>query len=309
MQFRSKLALLAVAVVCLAVAGYTAVSGLAKRVGPMADTKVRVMHDGRLLLVRDAAALRRLSRTDLERRLSAVPSSRRVRRGRARVTLRTDVAALVVRVGDAARRNGGEVVVPEHAVSSSARVPVVQQALKNNCETAALSMVLADQGKRTSQLTLQNELPRSGPLDPSTDAEGQMLWGDPDRGFVGRPDGGGAAGGYGVYQGPIRQLAARHGVRLESISGSSPSSVYKHLLNGQVVMAWVGLSDGPYKTWATPEGGKVRANFGEHAIVITGIRGQSLAVNNSLTGQQETWSKSGFEHMWERLGRRALSTN
>ncbi|MCA1706994.1 MAG: C39 family peptidase, partial [Actinobacteria bacterium] len=133
-----------------------------------------------------------------------------------------------------------------------------------------------------------------------------LVWGDPDRGFVGRPDGGGPAGGYGVYERPVSALARRHGARPARLRGARPADVYAQLLAGRPVMTWVGLSDGPYRTWRTREGRRVTGNFGEHTVVLTGLRGNNLAVNDPLDGRRKTWSKGQFELMWRRLGRRAL---
>lgn len=48
-------------------------------------------------------------------------------------------------------------------------------------------------------------------------------------------------------------------------------------------------------------------NFGEHTVVLTGIDEDSLEVNDPLSGQRLTWTRSEFEVMWQRLGRQALS--
>jgi len=72
-------------------------------------------------------------------------------------------------------------------------------------------------------------------------------------------------------------------------------------------MTWIGLSDGPYVQWRTREGRRVTGNFGEHTVVLTGLRGNRLAVNDPLDGRRKTWTKDKFELMWRRLGRRALS--
>ena len=125
---------------------------------------------------------------------------------------------------------------------------------------------------------------------------------------MGRPDGGGTAGGFGVYQGPVRRVAQSYGRRLEDLSGSSPVQVYARLRSGRAVMVWVGLSDGPYGTWSSPSGRAVRVNFGEHAVVLAGIGSAGdLRVLNPLEGTRETWSAAKFEAMWRLLGRRALA--
>jgi uncharacterized protein YvpB len=268
--------------------------------------RLRVLSGPTLVLDRPVGQLRDLTPLQLQRSLSRVPRSRRERRGVAEVALRTDGRALRRAVERTLRAGGGTVEVPERAVAAKARVPIVKQALRNNCETAALSMLLATRGRRVDQLKLQRQLPRSGPLDPQPGAE-LDLWGDPDKGFVGRPEGGGTSGGYGVYADPVRALARRHAVKLVDLSGGSARASYARLLSGRPVMTWVGLSEGPYETWRTPNGKRITGNFGEQTVVLTGIRGGAVAVNDPLSGRRLTWTRRQFEQMWQRLGRRALA--
>lgn len=186
-------------------------------------------------------------------------------------------------------------------------LPLVRQRLRNNCETAALSMLLVARGVRVGQLVLQRQLRRSGPLDPiPASAGGLATWSDPDLGFVGRADGGGTSGGFGVYEGPIRALAARYGVRLTELRGVKPGRLYARLRAGRPVLAWIGLREGPYRSWVTPLGRKITVNFGEHTVVLTGMRGNTVLVNDPLTGTRLTWLKGNFERLWSRLGRRAV---
>lgn len=184
-------------------------------------------------------------------------------------------------------------------------VPLVRQVFRNNCETASLSMVLASVGVRVDQRTLQRQVRRSGPLDPIVAEDGSSIWGDPERGFVGRPEGGGTAGGFGVYQGPIRALAARYGVRLVDLSRQR-ERLFGQLTRGRPVMTWIGLSRGPYRSWRTPTGRRITVNFGEHAVVLTGMRGSSIRVNDPLTGSRLVWGRAKFLAKWRLLGRRAL---
>lgn len=187
------------------------------------------------------------------------------------------------------------------------RVPAVRQLLRNNCETAALSMLLAARGVTVGQLTLQRRLPRSGPLDPLPRGAGRPpIWGDPDLGFVGRANGGGTSGGFGVYQGPIRRLALRYGVRLANLTRAAPAVLYRRLRLGRPIIVWVGLSEGPYGRWRTPQGKTIRVNFGEHTVVLTGIRGALVLLNDPLRGQRRTWTRAQFEELWARMDRRAL---
>ena len=186
-------------------------------------------------------------------------------------------------------------------------VPLVRQALRNNCETAALAMLLAARGVRVDQLTLQRRLAKSGPADPVVRSDGLLVWGDPDKGFVGRVAGGGSHGGYGVYTAPIKALAARYGVRLRNLNRRPASALYARLRAGRAVLAWVGLSAGPYLRWRTPSGKTIVGNFGEHTVVLTAIDGDMLSLNDPLSGRRLSWSRQAFETSWARLGFRALS--
>jgi uncharacterized protein YvpB len=236
-----------------------------------------------------------------------VPKIAGERIGAAQIAFRYDRSAAIVAVLDAGGR-GGNIEVPRRPVSSSIAVAVVKQALHNDCEAAALQMVLASVGRNGGQLTLQAQMPRSGPLDPIGQGD-HRVWGDPELGFVGRADGGGPAGGFGVYQRPVAQLAKRHGVPLTDLTGSPPARLYRQLLAGHTILAWVGLTAGPYDHWRSPQGKLVNVDYGEHAIALVGYTaGGALKVANPLSGQLEIWSRSQFETDWARLGHRALST-
>lgn len=231
------------------------------------------------------------------------PSTVVVRRGSARITYRVESRPDGSLVRPAVKST---TALDAHAVASEIAAPAVAQRLRNNCESAALQVLLATVGVDADQLRLQNELPRSGSVDPRG-AGDQRVWGDPEQGFVGRPDGGGVAGGFGVYQRPVRAVAARHGVALKDLSGSTPAVIYRQLLAGHAVMVWVGLGDGPFTQWRSPQGRLVEVNLNEHAVVLTGVRAGRISVVNVLQGTRERWTRGEFELMWARLGRRALA--
>jgi uncharacterized protein YvpB len=301
---RRALALTALVVAVIAVA--VALGGWpGSSSSPGRPALVRVSLGGRTLARRTVQSLRRPG--SVTALLSSVPASRTDRRGAASVEYRIDRAGLARALERAVRRGGGEVAAPERPTASRVRVPLVKQLLRDDCEAAALSMVLAYRGRRVGQLVLQSQVAHSKPLDPAVSADGSEVWGDPSLGFVGRADGGGPGGGFGVYQGPIEALAARHGVRLRSLVGARPTAVYRTLLSGRPVMAWVALSDGPFATWQTPAGRTVRVDYGEHAVVLVGVGPDTVSVNDPLSGRRLTWTKAEFERMWAGLGRRALA--
>lgn len=238
--------------------------------------------------------------------LARVTTTSIAARRRATVVYRNDREQTVRRVLAVARRGGGRVQVVRRPLAARVEAPALRQSLPNTCESAALSILLATRGVRAAQDGLQADLPRSGPLDPTGTGD-DRTWGDPELGYVGRGAGGGVAGGFGVYQRPVIELAARRGVRLDDLSGADASTVYRRLLSGRAVMAWVGLSDGPYGRWRSPQGRPVEVNFGEHTVVLAGVqRDGAIRVSNPLQGTIERWSRERFETMWTRLDRRAV---
>lgn len=241
---------------------------------------------------------------ELRRRLRPV---RGLRRGRARIVYRL-ARDRAVHDALALGPRGGRVNVRGRALSASVTAPVVRQRLRNNCESAALQILLATTGVSVDQLRLQREFRRDGPPDPDDSGDGR-IWGDPDVGYVGRSEGGGLAGGFGIYPGPVAAAARRHGRVLDQLTGSPASRIYARLRQGRAVMAWVGLSDGPYGEWRSPRGRMIRVNFGEHTVVLTGTRSDGrIRVVNPLEGTRELWTRERFETRWARLGSRALGT-
>lgn len=235
-----------------------------------------------------------------------LPDRAWIRRGPASILVDVPLRRATRAVRRALAAHETRVDVPFVAALSSIRIRPVRQLLHNDCEATALSMLLSAAGVRVSQLRLQAQLPTSGPLDPEPVTGSTLIrWGDPERGFVGRADGSGPAGGFGVYEPPIRRLAARRGVHLVDLHGRSVAAVRAAVLAGHPVMAWVGLAAGPYESWLTPSGREITVNWGEHAVVLVGADQGGFRVNNPLTGR-ESWSSALFSRRWRLLGRRAL---
>jgi uncharacterized protein YvpB len=200
---------------------------------------------------------------------------------------------------------------PAPAVADAPRIDPLAvrpklQHYRNDCEATALSMLLTAAGAPRTQEQVLGELPRDGPADPRILADGTWVWGDPERGFVGRVKGGGTAGGYGVFVGPVLALARRH-VPAEDLTRRPLAVIIDHLRRHRAVMVWVGLSDGPYQRWVTPRGRQVVGNFGEHSLLLVAFRRGEFVYNDPLTGARDTVSPEGFTTMWARLGRRAIS--
>jgi|GEM_PF-1340813 len=266
---------------------------------------VRIELGGRTLAKQRVERLRRPAAQAAA--IASLPARRTAHRGKATIDYEVDRAAAAAALRHAVERGGGAATVPERPVAASIAVPMIGQVLQDDCEATALSMLLGYSGHPVDQLTLQKQVAHSPPLDPTVAADGSEVWGDPSEGFVGRADGGGPAGGFGVYQKPIRALARRHGLAMRELTGSAPSAVYAALLAGHPVLAWVALSEGPYASWVSPAGKPIQINYGEHAVVLTGVEGEDVHVNDPLSGERLVWTKQQFEQMWAGLGHRALA--
>jgi len=294
MRYRGLLALTTVAAACSGCASGGTAPAPRHRVPPR---PLALYADGvRVGMVRHGGARLRL------------PERLTIRRGRATIIATVPLVRARRTVRRALSSRQPDVSLPVRLVSSSIHVAPVRQVLHNDCEVTALSMLLAVAGRRVGQLELQALLPRSGPLDPEPVAGSSLFrWGDPERGFVGRPNGGGPEGGFGVYEPPIRALAARYGVHLADLRGRSVAAVEDAVLAGHPVLAWIGLAAGPYLRWLTPSGRPITVNLDEHAVLLVGAGRGYVLVNDPLSGRRERWSDALFSYRWKLLGRRALA--
>jgi uncharacterized protein YvpB len=253
------------------------------------------------------AAGQRVETLHQGQRRIGLPDSVDVGRGRAQLKLAVPLRRALRTVRLALARHATRVDLPVVPLRTTIAIRPVRQVLHNDCEATSLSMLLAAVGVHVGQLRLQARLPRSGPLDPEPVPGSKLFrWGDPERGFVGRPAGGGTEGGFGVYEPPIRDLAARYGVHLVDLHGRSVGAVRAAVLAGHPVLAWVGLAAGPYLSWLTPSGHEIRVNLDEHAVVLVGADDGDVYANNPLSGRRERWSDALFSYRWKLLGRRAL---
>jgi uncharacterized protein YvpB len=217
-------------------------------------------------------------------------------RWRRRIVWPARAAAMVAA---AARSHSGSVNVPAAVASVSLRLPAIRQVYRNDCEAAALSMLLAG---RVGQLRLQAQLPVSRPFLPESGVDG-TVWGDPELGFVGNVRG----GGYGVYDRPLLALARRYDGGAINLTGSPLRRIVEALQEGRPVVAWIQLGASIPRSWTTPAGRLVQANFAEHAVTLTGWRPGRITYNNPWTGAREVFTIAGFRQVWRTLGDRAIA--
>ena len=204
-------------------------------------------------------------------------------------------------LAEAARGTTARVRLTPVVREISLELPVIRQAYRNNCETAALSIALRG---RVNQRRLQRLIPIDGTLDP-VDGPAGRVWGDPSTGFVGRVEG----GGFGVYEGPLSTLGIRFDPGTQAIRAQRFEEIMRLLKDGRPVVLWAALGPSSPVTWRTADGRTIQADLAEHTIVLAGIDGRGVVVHDPWTGRVTTESESALAARWKVLGRRAVATS
>jgi uncharacterized protein YvpB len=181
-------------------------------------------------------------------------------------------------------------------------VPWHHQAHALSCEAAALKMALEYLGINKDELTLITAMGRDSRL-PVRDAKGRILrWGDPNRAYVGNPDGKIGVTGYGVYYVPVARAAAAEGAYVLAAGsglygrGVAPAAVYQAVLDGHPVVAWISnrYVKAPLAAYSSFGGAKVDYTLTEHAVTVVGVRPDAVLINDPWFGR--AWhSKAQFE--------------
>jgi uncharacterized protein YvpB len=169
-----------------------------------------------------------------------------------------------------------------------APVPWFHQQLRDDCEAAALRMVLAARGVRVSD---REVLDRVGvDLDHPEFGHSGPRSGDPYRAFVGDPDGSERGGtGFGVYAPPIAAAArsfgagiviAGHGVEPdllgELVDAGHPAVVWVDFLWRDRIPEWYRAWDGRLVPYAGPA---------EHAVVVDAVEPERVEVEDPARGR------------------------
>ncbi|MDX6480680.1 MAG: hypothetical protein QOG85_1190 [Gaiellaceae bacterium] len=213
----------------------------------------------------------------------------------------------VERVNHALSLRHGRINLPFKPVVSTVSVAGQHQLFPHASEVTALSELLSVVSIDAPAVHLVKQVATSGPLVPQPVPGSDLVrWGDPELGFVGNYKRAGRAG-FGVYEAPIKHLAAKRGIHLMDLEGKTVADVRSAVLYGHPVMAWVGGSAPDPASWLTPSGKKITVDLGEHAVVLTGARPGSFIVNDPVTGKTLKWSIAEFTKRWALIGHRALA--
>ncbi len=162
-------------------------------------------------------------------------------------------------------------------------VPAYLQKYGLSCEAAALRMALSFYGVKVSEDTLLEKIG----VDPTPHAGN--VWGNPYLAFVGNVKGKQMVDGYGVYWGPIAQVA-REFRDAHEFEGWTLGQLTKALADGHPVVIWTYSKNGTPTEWQTPLGHRIFAVRDEHAVTVAGFVGSpdnpsQFIVNDPLVGQ------------------------
>lgn len=187
-------------------------------------------------------------------------------------------------------------------------MPLYKQEHRITCEVAALRMALGRYEIDVSEDELL-EILAFDTREPLSDG----VWGDPDNGFVGDPDGAlSKYTGYGVYEYPIRNLARKYRPA-EVLENPDIYSITNLVSAGKPVIAWGVIAGGDKIYWRTLDGKEIEAHPGEHVRVVVGFIGEAsnperLILHDPIYGRI-IMSKAQFLKEWKLLGNRAVVLN
>jgi uncharacterized protein YvpB len=191
-------------------------------------------------------------------------------------------------------------------------VPVVTQMpeLPRGCEVTSLSMLLQHAGVSAGKMELAKRIKKDP--SPFEKKNGQVYFGNPNRGFVGdmynieNP-------GYGVYHKPIKELAEKYlPDRIEDFTGGAYTEIEERLSMGYPVWIIINarykeLPPEQFETWNTVAG-KISITYREHSVLVTGYDRDNVYVNDPLTGEKnKKVPKQDFINAWAQMGRQAIT--
>lgn len=184
-------------------------------------------------------------------------------------------------------------------------VPYFRQEHNLSCEIASLRMALNYQGANVGEPDLIKLLP----FDTTPKEDG--IWGNPEKGFVGKIDGRMGEDGYGVYWEPIA-LVGQHWRKTKILENGTVQDLTANLAAKRPIVIWghAKNSAGRRMDWKTPTGENVFAIDGEHARVVTGFAGEqqdpeAFFISDPIFGEL-FWTREELEENWQSLGKHGV---
>lgn len=186
-------------------------------------------------------------------------------------------------------------------------VPLIQQLpeLDRGCEVTSLAMMLQYAGITVDKMKLANEIKK-------VDFMNDGVRGNPNEGFVGNIYTF-SESGYGVYHGPLFQLAKKHlPNKAVDLTGKSIEEMYKSVKAGQPVVmitnaTFAPLDEDEFTTWET-NSGDVSITYNEHCVVLIGYDKEFVYIRDPLSDSLDVKvPRESFEKAWIQMGSQAIS--
>ena len=209
-------------------------------------------------------------------------------------------------------------LTPTLSLSVLRNVPSYRQKHALSCEAASLWMVFRYFGLDVTEDQLIQEI-GFDPTPLQKLKDGRVIWGDPNKGYVGNIDGWQLFAsaldkyslderplemwGYGVYQEPLIKVAERYG--LQALEISRIDQIYEYLERGWLIIVYVpcrGRTQAVVWEWYTPEGKAIKVINCEHAIVVKGYDESYTYVEDPIR-EVAQYSRPDFETAWNHLRR------
>lgn len=165
-----------------------------------------------------------------------------------------------------------------------------------SCEARSAADWAAYWGVRIGEKKFLNQLPRSA---------------DPDKGFVGNPNGAWGSippDSYGVHADPVAALLQKYGLQAEARRNLGWDDLRAEVAAGRPVIVWVvgPMWRGTPVRYVSPGGRKTTVARYEHTMVLTGYGPGSVQVVDAYDGGQHTYPLAAFLASWGSLGRMAV---
>jgi uncharacterized protein YvpB len=178
-----------------------------------------------------------------------------------------------------------------------------------SCEAAAASVALQFLGLAVTEDQILAKLPYDK-TPKSRDAQGGVVWGDPEKGFVGDYNGSYLKTGYGIYAAPLAGALTGMGITATAGRNLKIESLYQAVAAGQTVVVWVPtrFEHVQVQTWTTPEGKPVKWIEHEHAMVFRGYNraAGTVSLMDVHFGKYQTRTVREFLRGWGYLDNQAI---
>ncbi|OOB78939.1 MAG: hypothetical protein BEN18_05600 [Epulopiscium sp. Nuni2H_MBin001] len=191
-------------------------------------------------------------------------------------------------------------------------MPLIRQMpeLPRGCEVTSLAMLLNYYGVDVTKMQLAAEVAKDD-TSYSTDAYGNIYYGNPYDGFVGDMYNF-KNHGYGVYHGPIADLASTYlGEHVIDITGASFEEMLQFVARGYPVWvvtntSYAYLPSSQFQTWYTPTG-VIQITYKMHSVVITGLTEDLIFINDPLDySTNKAVDLDNFRDAWNQMGQQAV---